>query len=170
MDQNLRWELVEEAIELLREKDYSGAERELNDAIKRDPGNPYAWNFLGVLHFERTEFDKSLAAYREAIRLSPRYLGAILGMAHSLRMLGKLDEAIAISERTLKLVHTETGVEDADLHWLLALAYAAKGKVDAAIRHAEQFLSTHPELEARAEAEALLQSLRLKVRPLKSVD
>lgn len=170
MDDGSRWDAVEEATELLREKDFAGAERELDAVLRRDPANPYAWHFLGAVHFEQSQFDKSLAAYREAVRLSPRYFGAILGVAHSLRLLGKLDDAISITEKLLKLLRDETTKEDGDAHWLLALAYAAKGKVDQAIRHAEHYLMTHPELEARGDAEALLQSLRLKARPLKAVD
>ncbi len=170
MDNGSRWDAVDEAIELLREKDYLGAERELNEVLRTDPANPYAWHFLGAVHFEQSDFDKSLLAYREAVRLSPKYYGAVLGLAHSLRMLGRLDEAIGITEKVMKVIHDETQKEDGDSHWLLALAYAAKGKVDRAIRHAELFMMTHPELEVRGDAEALLQSLRLKARPLKSVD
>lgn len=171
MDDGARWEAVEEAVELLREREYTAAERELDRVIESDPGNAYAWHFAGVLHFERGEFQQAVESYREALRCSPKYLGAAVGVGHSLRMLDRLDEAIRAGEHAVQLARElETSANDGDAHWLLALCYAQKGKVDLAIRHAEAFLGSHPELEAQGDAEALLQTLRGKARPLKSVN
>jgi hypothetical protein len=50
------------------------------------------------------------------------------------------------------------------------LAYAAKNDYARAIRHVEAFIKSNPEVEAKYEAEALLQTLQGKASPLKPVD
>jgi tetratricopeptide (TPR) repeat protein len=170
-DENARWDAVEEAVELLREGLLSDAERALDAVLKRDPDNHYAWHYVGVLHFERGAFVEASSAYREALRRAPRYLGAAVGLGHSLRMAGRLDEAIRAALEALEIARARgDDSEDGDVHWLLALCYAQKNKPDLAIRHAEMFLASNPELEAQAEAQALIETLRGKARPLKSVN
>ncbi len=171
MDDGARWDAVEEAVELLREREYAQAQRVLDAVLARDPENPYAWHFAAVLRFERGQFAEAAQDYREALRWAPRYLGAAVGLGHALRMLGRLEEALRAGERAIELAReTETSVNDGDAHWLLALCYSQLGKPDLAIRHAEAFVASNPELEARAEAEALLETLRGKARPLRSVN
>jgi tetratricopeptide (TPR) repeat protein len=171
MDDGARWDAVEEAVELLREREYAAAERALDAVIAADPDNPYAWHFLGVLRFEQGQFSDSAQGYREALRCAPKYLGAAIGLGHALRMLGRLEEAVRAGERAIDLAReTEASPNDGDAHWLLALCFAQLAKPDLAIRHAEAFIASHPELEAKAEADALLETLRGKARPLRSVN
>ncbi len=171
MDDSSRWDAVEEAAELLREREFNAAALQLDGVLKMDPSNHYAWNFTGVLLFERGEFEEAAAAYREALTLSPRYLGAALGLGHSLRIAERIDDAIRAGELALTIVRGGDALaEDGDAHWLLALCYSQKNKPDLAIRHAEAFLASNPELEAQADAKALIDTLRGRARPLKSVD
>lgn len=171
MDDSARWDAVEEAAELLREREFNAAAKELDAVLRADPENAYAWNFTGVLLFERGEFEEATAAYKEAVRLSPRYLGAALGLGHSLRMAGRIDDAIRAGEGALVIVRaSQASAEDGDAHWLLALCYSQKSKPDLAVRHAEAFLATNPELEAQADAKALIDTLRGQTRALKSVN
>lgn len=82
-DDQSRWDAVDEAAELLREREFNAALRELDAVLKADPDNQYAWNFLGILFFERGDFEESAASYREALKRSPKYLGAAIGMGHA---------------------------------------------------------------------------------------
>lgn len=171
MDDSLRWDAVEEAVELLREREYNAASAELDLVLKNDPNNHYAWNYSGVLHFERGEFIEAAESYKEALRLSPVYLGAAVGLGHSLRMAGKIDEAIRAAEKALEIARQrEASAEDGDAHWVLALCYSQKNKPDLAIRHAEMFLASNPEFEAQGDAKALIDTLRGQAKPLKSVN
>jgi tetratricopeptide (TPR) repeat protein len=160
------WDAVDEAVELLREHDRDGALAELGAALDKDPSNPYAHHFKGVVHYEREEWDDARKAYEQALKYAPEYLGSIVGRGHALRQLGRFDEAIRMGERALEVSNER---QDADAHFLLALTYAAKGENRRAIVHVEEFLRSNPEVEARYEAEALLQTLQGKAKPLEPV-
>lgn len=170
-DDSSRWDAVDEAAELLREREFNAALRELDAVLKADPDNQYAWNFLGILFFERGEFEESAASYREALKRSPKYLGAAVGLGHAQRMAGKIDEAMMAAELALTISRgAESPSEDGDAHWLLALCFVQKNKPDLAIRHAEAFLASNPEVEAQADAKALIDTLRGQAKPLESVN
>ncbi|MDP3275873.1 MAG: tetratricopeptide repeat protein [Deltaproteobacteria bacterium] len=169
MEDHRHWDAVEEAVELLRERDYSLAESALDDALKADSDNPYAWFYLGVVHFEQGQHDKSAIAYGEALKRSPNYLGAAVGLGHCMRLLGRHDDALRAGQLALDIARNNGTTEDGDAHWLIALTFAAKKDATRAIRHAELFLASRPELEAQADAEAMIQSLREKARHLHSV-
>lgn len=173
MDDAARWDAVEEAIELLREGEFDAAQRALDAVLKEDPQNQYAWYYTGTAQFERGQFAEAAVAYREALRFAPKYLGAAIGLGHSLRLAGRPEEAITAGMIALDIARTrefDATNNDTDAHWLLALTYAQLNKPDLAIRHAEAFLLGNPELEAQAEAKALIDSLRGQARPLKSVN
>ena len=164
---DVQWDAVSEAVETLREGDHDGALRELNAALDRDPTNAYAHFFVGNVHFEREDFELARQAYEEAVKHSPEYLGAIVGLGHALRSLGRFDEALRAGERALAASENN---DDPDAHFLLALTYAAKNDPSRAIPHVEAFIASRPEVEARYEAEALLQTLQGKAKPLMPVD
>jgi tetratricopeptide (TPR) repeat protein len=159
-----RWDAVEEAAELLREGDREAAMRELRAVLDRDPENPYAHYFLAAAHFEAGDFEAARQAYEAALAHAPAYLGAVVGLGHALRMLGRHAEAIRAGERALAMSHEPQG--DPDAHFLLGLTYAARGDKAKALRHVEAFLASNPEVEARYEAEALRQTLQGKAKPL----
>lgn len=162
-----QWDAVNEAVEMMREGDHDGALRELGAAIDRDPTNAYAHFFVGAVHYEREDFEPARRAYEEALKHAPDYLGAIVGLGHALRNLGRLDEALRTGERALQASEEHN---DPDAHFLLALVHAARNEPARAIPHIEAFIASRPEVEARYEAEALLQTLQGKARPLEPVD
>lgn len=159
-----RWDAVDEATELLREGEFERAMRELRAVLDRDPGNAYAHYFLGAAHFERGEFELARAAYEAALSYAPDYLGALIGLGHSLRMLGRLDEAVRVGERALSKGSDPKG--DPDAHYLLGLVHAQRGDVRLALRHLQAFVDSNPEFEVKQEAEAMIQALSGKAKPL----
>jgi tetratricopeptide (TPR) repeat protein len=150
-----KWDAAEEGAERLREGDVEGAIRELERVIKGDRDNEYAYYFLGAAHFERGAFDKALKAYLEALRIAPGYLGAMVGLGHTLRLLGRHQDAIRVAHQILARVP-----EDSDALYLLGLAHMARGERAAAIDAFDRFLRTRPELEVASEVRALQQILR----------
>jgi tetratricopeptide (TPR) repeat protein len=150
------WEAVEEATELLQEGDVPRAMLALRDVIKRQPNNPYAYNYLGVAFFEIKNLEAARDAYRAAVRLSPDYLGARVALSHALRMLGDLDGALNEAREALRRFP-----KDGDAMHAAGLAHAAKGNRKDARRQLEGFLAQGPELEAQLEVKQILEMLGL---------
>ncbi len=149
-----RWEAAQEGAELLREGEAELAVEELERVVAEDAENEYAHFFLGSAHFEKGRFEKAMKAYVRALEIAPGYLGAMVHLGHSLRMLGKLAEALRVGREALKL-----RPDDADAIHLVALSHYARGEGAAAAHYLERFLALKPELEAAQEAEGLLRVL-----------
>jgi tetratricopeptide (TPR) repeat protein len=150
-----RWDAAQEGAELLREGDADAAVDELERVIAADANNEYAFFFLGSAHFEKARFEKAMKAYLRALEIAPGYLGALVHLGHTLRMMGKHGEALRVGREAL-----ERSPEDGDALHLIALVHYARGEKAAAIKYLERFLATKPELEAANEAEGMLRMLR----------
>jgi tetratricopeptide (TPR) repeat protein len=145
------WDAVEEAAELLHEERFHEALLALRDVIKADPTNAYAFFFLGVALFETGELEASRDAYRAALKVAPRYLGARVSLAHVLRQLGDLREAIKEGTQALS-----QAPGDGDALYAVGMAYYARGDLSAANKYLTAFLETNPEFEVATEVRALL--------------
>jgi tetratricopeptide (TPR) repeat protein len=153
-ENHAHWDAVDEATELLHEERFQEALYALRDVAKANPRNEYAFNFMGVALYELGQFDASRDAFRAALRLSPTYLGARVGLSNVLRLLGDLRGAIAEGEAALRQQN-----DDGDAMHALGLAHAARGDREAAIRYLEKFLDSKPELEVAIEVRAQLEQL-----------
>jgi tetratricopeptide (TPR) repeat protein len=160
-----RWDAAQEGAELLREGEADLAVDELERVIATDAQNEYAFFFLGSAHFETGRFDKAMKAYLRALEIAPTYLGAMVHLGHSLRMMGKHAEALRTGREALK-----RAPEDPDAMHLVALAHYARGEGAAAAHYLERYLATRPELEAAQEAEGLLKVLRGEVERVDEKD
>lgn len=149
------WEAVEEATELLLEKNHHAALQHLREVIKQDPRNPYAYYYTGTALFEVGRFDECIVAYRAALKLAPRYLAARTGLAQALRINGDYRAAIAEARRVL-----DVAPGDSDALFALGLAQSSSGDARGAIRTLEAFLESSPEFEISVEAKALLARLK----------
>ena len=149
------WEAVEEATELLLLGQAVRAVEVLGEVLRADPTNPYAYHYLGAALFELQKLEPARDAYRAALKLSPDYLGAWVGLAHSLRMLGDRNGAVKAARQALK-----RSPGDADALHAIGLALAAGGERDEAIEMLERFLAAKPELEAQLDVGGMLDMLR----------
>lgn len=148
------WEAVEEAVELLHEERFREALELLRDIVKADPSNAYAFFFMGQALYEVGEMEPARDAYRAALNLAPKHLGARIAITHVERKLGRHREAIKEG-----LVALEQAPTDGDALYALGLAYAARGDEAAARRYLDAFLRSKPELETRLEVEAILEKM-----------
>jgi Flp pilus assembly protein TadD len=153
-DDAAQWDVVEEASEMMLEGDYHEALTRLRDIIKSDPSNPYAFFYTGTALFEIGQFEAAAHAYRAAIKISPRYTGARVGLSHCLRIDDDPRAAVAEARRAL-----EIAPGDGDALFALGLAQAALGDNVSARRSLEAFLNTGPEFEASTEARAILERM-----------
>ncbi len=146
-----QWDAVEEATELLHEERFYDALLFLREVIKNDPKNPYAFYFLGVALYESGELDAARDAYRAALNLAPKHLGARVALSHVMRELGDLRAAIREGMEALTLAPG-----DSDSLHAVGLAYLARGELQAARKYLEAFLEAKPEFEVATDVRALL--------------
>lgn len=155
------WDAVEEAAELLQEERYADALVALREVLRADPRNPYAYHYLGVAFFETAQREAARDAYRAALRLSPSYLGARIGLSHTLRILGDIEGALREAKEAQRRFP-----KDADAMHAAGLAHAARGDREAARRNLQGFLASSPEFEAATEVRAVLEMLGLGDGPV----
>jgi tetratricopeptide (TPR) repeat protein len=148
------WEAVEEATELLIEGEFTRALECLRAVIQSNARNHYAYFHLASTLFELKRFEPARDAYRAAVMLSPTYLGARVGLSHTLRLLGDFDGARAEAEQALRQFP-----DDGDALYAAALALAASGDRRSAIPMFQRFLETGPELEAQLEVRGIIEML-----------
>jgi tetratricopeptide (TPR) repeat protein len=159
------WDAAQEGAELLAEGQAEEAVRLLHALIERQPSNEYAYFFLGAALYELERHEKALAAYVKALDLAPGYLGAMVGAGHSLRALGRYEQAIRMGQEVLKRAR-----EDGDALFLLGSAHFGRGDDAAAIQYLNRFMETRPEAEVAAEARGMLQVLQGEIVPALPVD
>lgn len=149
------WEAAQEGAELVREGQYAEAVATLTELAERQPTNEYAHFFLGCAYFEQEQYAKALRPYLTAVQLAPRYVGALVHLGHTLRMLRRYEEAIRLGHEILRIEK-----DDPDALYLIGTSHFAAGNADAARTFLERFLTTRAEPEVVLEVEGMLQVLR----------
>ncbi|MCB9593374.1 MAG: tetratricopeptide repeat protein [Sandaracinaceae bacterium] len=160
-----RWEAAQEGAERLREGDVEGAIDELERLVLDDPDNEYGYFFLGSAHFEQGNLDKAMKAFVVALEKAPMYVGAMVHLGHTLRLLGRYDQALRMGKQVL--AHDKN---DGDALYLMALTHYAIGDEAASKAYLERFLATGPEVEVAQEAQGLLEILMGNALPLEEPD
>lgn len=158
MDQGERWDAAQEGAERLREGDLDGAIDELERLVVEQPDNEYAYFFLGSAHFEKGQLERALKAYVVALEMAPGYVGAMVHLGHTLRLLGRYDQALRMGQQVLARAK-----DDGEGLYLMALTHYAVGDAAAAKGYLERFLATSPEVEVAQEAHGLLEILAGRV-------
>jgi len=155
MDHSAHWDAVEEAVELLHDERVEEALPLLRAALERDPGNVYAHFHLGTALASQGKHGPALAALTEAERRESSYLGAVVARGWCLHELGRFAEAVQAGERALAL-----HADDPDGLHLMALSYAELARPREAVACLERYLKSNLTVEARFDADALLEALR----------
>lgn len=68
--------VVNQAVILLKQKNYTDAEKQLRQALAINTRNPYAHNLLGITLREQGKFTDARAAYEAALLIDPNYAKA----------------------------------------------------------------------------------------------
>jgi TonB family protein len=113
--------------EELRAKDNdAAAEQEFQSAVSSDPNNPFTHYVLGAA-YQITKTQAAMGEFKEAIRLQPDFLLALVGLASVLEHEGDYDAVVTTLREALRL---EPGNSEA--HVLLGVAFWKMGDHDSA--------------------------------------
>jgi len=115
-------------------------------AVVLDPTNPDAHNLLGNAHYRLGDCEDARYELQQAVTLEPSSLSAVSQLGITLFECGNTSAATPVLERALEL---EGAVFTPPLYTYLARAYLEQGRVEDAVRRAQQGALLPPE---RAEA------------------
>jgi len=100
----------------------------------------FVHNNLGIVYQRREQHDKAVAAFREAIRLDPKYVAPRILLGASLVSLGRLAEATSTLERAVTLAPREPLARQQ-----LARAYEKAGHLPAAVEQYRKLRDLAPD-------------------------
>lgn len=82
------------------------AGRSIDEAVRRDPANPFALHAQGLIALRQSQADRALAAFDKALAVRKDFAGAMLGRGDALLALGKGDQAVEAYARAASLAPT----------------------------------------------------------------
>ncbi|HEX8523767.1 MAG TPA: tetratricopeptide repeat protein [Tepidisphaeraceae bacterium] len=149
---------IQEALRLHQSGDYAHAETLYRQALARDPDEPNALHFLGLLLDQTERTAEAIPILERAVAVAGDVPHFLNNLAQALRKAGRIDDAIAAFQRAL---HVNPSYAIA--HHNLAIVLASQGKSEDAIAHHQRAVQINPDLAAAHDALAtlLLQSRRL---------
>ena len=123
--------------------EFQRALKHYEKALSLDVNNAIIFNNLGMLYFSifmqtknREDHTQSAEYFKKAIGLDPNLASAYNGLGSTYRVIGRIDEAISLWERSLEL--------DPNFDfpvYNLGLAYFEKGNKNQALKYFEKYLS-----------------------------
>ena len=128
---------VELATTVYMSKDYARAEALLREHVRRDPRAADMQFMLGDAILNQQRAPEAIPLLRRAVEIDPAYLHAHASLARSYTQTGEAEKAIPHLERALAV---DT---DGALHYQLARAYQAAGRVE----EAKKLLARYQELQ-----------------------
>jgi tetratricopeptide (TPR) repeat protein len=155
------WDAAQPGAELVAEGDFQAAIAMLTELVESQPNNEYAYFYLGAAYYEAEDYARALKCYVKALEIVPGYLGAMVNAGHTLRMLGRYDEAMRMGQQVLA-----RSPDDSDALFLIGAASFARGDYAKARTHLERYLNTQPEIEVAVEVEGMLQVIRGKLEDM----
>lgn len=155
---DVKWDEVEEAVELLTVGEPAEAVVLLEALVTTSPDNELAHTYLGSAYFDQERFEDALRCYVRALELAPRFVGAMVGAGQTLRFLGQHEKALRIAREALKLASN-----DPDALYLAGCVCFQRGEKHAASTYLGKFLETQPEIEVALEVRGMLRVLRGEV-------
>jgi tetratricopeptide (TPR) repeat protein len=120
-------------------KDFPGAVKQFEEALKYKPNFPEAHEELGEVFLTLGKWDAALAQFRAAIRLQPAFSEAYCGIGLALKRKGDLDGALKAYRAALRL-----RPQDGEAHYQLGLVLMREKKLDEAIAEFRQAIKLRP--------------------------
>ncbi len=129
------------ALEYLQAGNVQQAEKIFRDILKVQPNNVSALHFIGVICYQRKEYDPAITYIKKALQFGPDYADAYNNLGSVLQETGRLDEAIACYQKAL---HLNANFDRA--HYNLGTAFKEKWHIDDAIAQYQEAIRLNPYL------------------------
>lgn len=84
---------IQRAIDLVEEKEYEGARKEIEAVVALNPRNYIGYFYLGIIMDRMGILDEARVAFKKAIEINPRYARAYLALGDILFKEGDFEEA-----------------------------------------------------------------------------
>jgi tetratricopeptide (TPR) repeat protein len=123
-------------------KDFPGAVKQFEEALKYKPNFPEAHEELGEVFLTLGKWDPALAEFRAAIRLKPAFPEAYCGIGLALKRKGDFDGALKAYRAALRL-----RPQDGETHYELGLVLMREKKLDEAIAEFREAIKLRPGYE-----------------------
>jgi tetratricopeptide (TPR) repeat protein len=120
-------------------KDFPGAVKQFEEALKYKPNFPEAHDELGEVFLTVGNWDAALAQFRAVIRLKPAFPEAYCGIGLALKRKGDLPGAFEAYRAALRL-----RPEDGETHYELGLVLMREKKLDDAIAEFREAIKLRP--------------------------
>jgi tetratricopeptide (TPR) repeat protein len=124
-------------------RSYPEAERELEEALKLDPGRATAMLRLGLVAIEQKDPKRAEDWFRKALAQAPGLADARRGLAVSLLRQGRIEQAVAVAREGVE----QSGGQDPEAKYLLATVYHEIGRPAEAEPLLTQVLAGKPDLQ-----------------------
>lgn len=111
------------------------------DAVKRDPRNAEAHNFLGLIYMSQSDYPKAVESLKEAVRLNPYFTDAHNALGIAYRETKQYDKALSELQIALK---DKTYKTPEKVHLNLGHLYLDQGVMSAAVQEYERAVSANP--------------------------
>jgi tetratricopeptide (TPR) repeat protein len=116
----------------LRARDFDKAVELSRAALRQAPNNPQLWTLQGIAFASKSDNKQALAAFQQALRISPNNIAALAGAAQIEYQTGS-QGAVPLLNHLLQL-----RPEDPTAHAMLAVLEYRKGNCAAAVPHFEK--------------------------------
>jgi tetratricopeptide (TPR) repeat protein len=87
---------------LLFDKQYAQATDLLEQSVRTDPGEAYAYNALGIAYLDQAKYQQAIPAFRDAARRAPNWSYPLLGLALTYEQVGNNQGAIRTYQQAMK--------------------------------------------------------------------
>lgn len=94
---------LEEIVELIKNKKFDDALKNIKSFIKFNPHNPKAFNLLGIIELQLNQYENCIKTFNKAIDLDPNYFEAQNNLGNAFMGLGKFNDAVGCYKKVLKI-------------------------------------------------------------------
>ena len=132
---------LQTALQKHQEGNLDEAESVYREILQREPGNADVLHFLGILLFQKKDYNAALDSIRKSIQINPRNEDAYYNLAGILQDIGELDEAMMYYQKVI-----EINPDFADAYNSLGAVLQKKDLLDDAIANYRKALEINPNL------------------------
>jgi len=158
---------VRQSIDLIQNNKFAEAIELLQGAVKKNPEDADAWQYLGVALSRQSKTDEARRAYEQAARLRPDSAAPHTGLAHCFLLSGKIQEAEKAAQKALKL-----NPKSDEARYLLATVRLNEGKPFDAVGEVEKAIELNPSFAAAfaLKTRALIEAFSRVIDPKLNID